>query len=83
MRAVMCDEETTHDTATAYQILEEQPGRAVELSDLLEAFSAKLGIENQAIALSRVEVAISELEYLGFVDRKARRKGGLRRILRV
>jgi hypothetical protein len=83
MRTVMTDKETTHDTATVYQILEEQPGRAVELTDLLEAFSAKTGVDSQAIALSRVEVAISELEYLGFVDRKGRRKGGLRRILRV
>jgi hypothetical protein len=83
MTEMMADEVATNDTAIAFQIISEQTGRFVEIGDLLGAFSAKLDIENEAVALSRVEVAISELEYLGFVDRKGRKKGTLRRILRV
>jgi hypothetical protein len=83
MAEMMADEDVTSDTAIAFQIIAEQTGKFVEISDLLGAFSAKMDIQNEAVSLSRVEVAISELEYLGFVDRKGRKKGSLRRILRV
>jgi hypothetical protein len=83
MAEMMADEDVTSDTAIAFQIIAEQRGKFVEISDLLGAFSAKMDIQNEAVGLSRVEVAISELEYLGFVDRKGRKKGSLRRILRV
>jgi hypothetical protein len=76
------DEENENDTAIAYQLLKEQE-KTVAAADWLRAFEAKQGIRDDAAGLARFQVAVSELEYLGFVARSNRKKGTFRKILRV
>ena len=82
LKDMLSDEENTTDTAVAYQLLQEHE-KTVSSSEWMGAFTAKLGIENKAIALSRFQVAVSELEYLGCIDKNTRRTGTFRKILRV
>lgn len=84
------DPKTDNDTAIAYQILNEQEAKTVNVADWLNAFSARINIKNKkvddedkAITLSRFQVSVSELEYLGFVDKRTRKPGTFRRIIRV
>ena len=80
-----------NDTAIAYQILNEQEAKTVNVADWLNAFSARVNIKNKksggeedkAITLSRFQVSVSELEYLGFIDKRTRKPGTFRRIIRV
>ena len=82
LKEMMSNEDNTTDTAVAYQLLQEH-SKTVSSSEWMAAFSAKLGIENKALALSRFQVAVSELEYLGCIDKNTRKSGTFRKILRV
>ena len=84
------DPESDNDTAIAYQILNEQEAKTVNVADWLNAFSARINgklkkgeEEDKAITLSRFQVSVSELEYLGFIDKRTRKPGTFRRIIRV
>lgn len=83
------EDDTENDTSIAYQILEEQESKTVNVADWFNAFSAKIkSLRNdertkKAILLSRFQVAISELEYLGFIDKRTRKPGTFRRIIHV
>jgi len=46
-------------------------------------FCARMAIEDKAVGLTRFQVAVNGLEYLGFVEKNARRVGTFRRVLRV
>lgn len=78
----LADPENTSDTAIAYQILQEYE-KSVSASEWMRAFQAKANIEDKAVALSRFQVAVSELEYLGYTDQHSRKNGGFRHIIRV
>ena len=82
MKEMLTDEDSNYDTANAYQILLEQD-KIVSISKWLKAFSAKIKEKNKAIALSRFQVAVSDLEYLGIIDKNSRKPGTFRRILHV
>ena len=81
------DSESENDTAIAYQLLKEQDARTINAADWLNAFHARIQKKKskveKAVALVRFQVAISELEYLGFIDKRTRKSGTFRNILRV
>ena len=81
------DSESENDTAIAYQLLKEQDARTINAADWLNAFHARIQKKKskveKAVALIRFQVAISELEYLGFIDKRTRKSGTFRNILRV
>lgn len=70
------------DTAAAFQILNEQ-GKIVSASNWLMGFSTKQNITDKAVAIARFQVAVSELEYLGFADKNTRVPDSFRHIIRV
>ena len=82
LSTALADPENKTDTAIAYQILQESE-RSIGAAEWMRAFQAKADIEDKAIALSRFQVAVSELEYLGYTDQRSRRNGGFRHIIRV
>ena len=82
LTSALADPNNKTDTAIAYQILQESD-RSIGAAEWMRAFQAKADIEDKAIALSRFQVAVSELEYLGYTDQRSRRNGGFRHIIRV
>ncbi|KAH0791152.1 hypothetical protein GPJ56_004963 [Histomonas meleagridis] len=82
LNEMLLDEDSESDTAIAYQLLLEQD-KVVSIANWMKAFSARVGIKDKAILLSRFQVAVSDLEYLGLIDKKTRKPGTFRRILRV
>ena len=79
---MLLDDKSKSDTAIAYQLLLEQD-KIVSIANWMKAFSARVRIKDKAILLSRFQVAVSDLEYLGLIDKKTRKPGTFRRILRV
>ncbi|OHS95910.1 hypothetical protein TRFO_37984 [Tritrichomonas foetus] len=83
----LSDTETKNDTAIAYQLLKEQEAKTVNAADWMNAFSARVTLKKQkvdkALILCRFQVAVSELEYLGFIDKRTRKPGTFRHIIRV
>ena len=82
LSTALADPANKTDTAIAYQILQESD-QSIGAAEWMRAFQAKAGIDDKAIALSRFQVAVSELEYLGYTDQRSRRNGGFRHIIRV
>lgn len=82
LNTALADPNNKSDTAIAYQILQEND-RTIGAAEWMRAFQAKTEIEDKAIALSRFQVAVSELEYLGYTDQRSRRGGGFRHLIRV
>ena len=73
----LLDIDNNCDTAIAYQLLQENE-KIINATDWLNSFSMKINCEDKAIALTRFQVAISELEYLGYIDKRTRKSGCFR-----
>lgn len=82
LNEALSDPENKSDTAIAYQILQEYE-KSVSASEWMRAFQAKANIEDKALALSRFQVSVSELEYLGYTNQHSRKNAGFRHIIRV
>ena len=81
--SALADPENKTDTAIAYQILQESQ-RTIGAAEWMREFSRRTNLEDdKAVALSRFQVAVSELEYLGYTDQRSRRNGGFRHLIRV
>lgn len=83
----LLDPNNKTDTAIAFKILIDGD-KIIGAADWMKSFQAKLSNElgydvDKSVALSKFQVAVSELGYLGFTDQRLRKNGGFKHLYRV